>query len=101
MLHMEYAHMMLQVTHAVWQRDRGEAGGGQVYQRREFEPVGWLESSGGDGGQTTVKVLSVMDYQGSASHYLHFITAYIRKQEVRSTRYVQHISLRCVRVLCV
>lgn len=44
-----------------------------------------------------MKVLSVMDYRGSASHYLHFITAYTRKQEVRSTRYVQHISLRRVR----
>lgn len=50
MQHMEYAQMMLQVTHAVWRRDRGGGEGGQVYRRQEFESVGWLENSGGDGG---------------------------------------------------
>ena len=64
-------------------------------------------SEGGDGSQTSMKLPSVTDYQGSAFHYLPFITRYLWQQEVLESHetHATHLPQRsnsCVHVcVCV
>lgn len=54
--------------------------------------------SSGGGSRTSMKLPSVTDYQGSAFHYLPFITRYLWQQEVRDTRNPFSSEIQC---LCV